>query len=160
MKMKRTILMACVALAILFTVVLLIRAKGVFGFAGVEIIIPAKDQAILTDTWTPTPEQAADALNAVHALMAHPRGLNEWQQDAITRMRTEGATYCVQFIGAHHKDKKVILCNFFSARRANDDFPHWREQKVVVFDGGIWYWQILYDVQSGKCLYFSPNGVA
>ena len=56
---------------------------------------------------------------------------------------------------------KVIWCNFFPvAGKGKDEFQNWRKERIVVDDGGFFYWQIEYDPEADKCSRFYSNGYA
>jgi hypothetical protein len=40
------------------------------------------------------------------------------------------------------------------------EFEKWKEELVIVSDGGFWYWYAVYDVESGKLVHFDSNGDA
>ena len=65
--------------------------------------------------------------------------------------------YRCQYFGIIIKGKKRLYCNFFRLTAYEKD---WRTNPVVVFDGGNCYFQLEYDIETGKCLNFSINGEA
>jgi len=42
-------------------------------------------------------------------------------------------------------------------RGKEDPFADWRLGPIMVDDGGSWFWQILYDHSTRKCLKFAAN---
>jgi hypothetical protein len=65
--------------------------------------------------------------------------------------------YRCQYFGVIIKGEKRIYCNFFWLTEYKKD---WETNPVIVKDGGDRYFQLEYDVQTGKCLNFSVNGEA
>jgi hypothetical protein len=63
--------------------------------------------------------------------------------------------YRCQYFGIIVDGKKRIYCNFFWFTDRRRD---WRKKPVVVLDGGNWYFQLEYDVETGRCLNFMVNG--
>ena len=57
--------------------------------------------------------------------------------------------YRCQYFGIIVDGKKRIYCNFFWLADHRQD---WRTKPVVVLDGGNWYFQLEYDVETGRCL--------
>jgi len=74
---------------------------------------------------------------------------------------TNSRNYRVQFVGIIRDGRKVIWCNFFPvAGKGKDEFQNWRKERIVVDDGGFFYWQIEYDPEADKCSRFYSNGYA
>ena len=65
--------------------------------------------------------------------------------------------YRCQYFGIIVKGKKRIYCNFFYLTKDEQD---WKINPVIVYDGGNWYFQLEYDVESKRCLNFEVNGEA
>ena len=63
--------------------------------------------------------------------------------------------YRCQYFGIIINGKKRIYCNCFWF---TEDRRNWRTKPVVVLDGGNWYFQLEYDVETAKCLNFTVNG--
>jgi hypothetical protein len=111
--------------------------------------------------WLPTEEQTSQALNTITQFLNDPKEPQKFgrrhAKEAI-RIREHYSEYNVQFAGVIKDGKKYILCNFL---QADDSFtPHWKTQYVFVFDGGFWYWRILYDPETGELIDFQINGYA
>jgi len=66
-------------------------------------------------------------------------------------------SYRCQYVGIINEGKKRIYCNFFWL---TDEEKDWHTNPVFVVDGGNWYFQIEYDVDTEKCLSISVNGEA
>ncbi|MBU1693738.1 MAG: hypothetical protein KJ726_09005 [Verrucomicrobia bacterium] len=130
--------------------------------AGVIAEIPPVQQVILPGVWTPSPEETGRALQAAQAFLQNPEGRNAWTQKQVGDILAHGSVYRVQFIGLDEEGRRIIRCNFFPAGREGEPerFPDWKEQVVEVLDGGFWFWQIDYDVESGACRNLSVNGEA
>ena len=130
--------------------------------AGLDADIPAAQQAVLPGAWTPTAEETGKALRAAQAFLENPGEQPAWTQRQIADILAHAPGYRVQFTGVEEEGRRLIRCNFFPAGRAGESerFPGWKEQVVVVLDGGFWFWQIDYDVETGACRGLSINGDA
>lgn len=63
--------------------------------------------------------------------------------------------YKRQYIGLVWDGKKVIYANFFCS-----DQPDWKENFVLVMDGGACYFQFKFDPNTGKFFQLEVNGEA
>ena len=63
--------------------------------------------------------------------------------------------YRCQYFGIIVDGRKRIYCNFFWYTENKKD---WRTRPIVVMDGGNWYFQLEYDVETDRCLNFAVNG--
>ena len=63
--------------------------------------------------------------------------------------------YRCQYFGTIVDGKKRIHCNCFFL---TEDKENWRTTPIVVDDGGNWYFQLEYDVETEKCINFAVNG--
>lgn len=97
--------------------------------------------------WLPTEEEIRQAEPVVVRYIL--------EQDAVIFGNLEN--YRCQYFGLLFKGKKRIYCNFFWP---DGDETDWKEKPVFVFDGGDSYFQLEYDVETGRCLNFSVNGEA
>lgn len=61
--------------------------------------------------------------------------------------------YQRQYIGIERGGKQIIYGNFFC-----EEDDNWRKEFVMVIDGGDCYFQVEYDVESGKFIYLAVNG--
>lgn len=131
-------------------------------FAGLDADITAAQQAVLPGMWTPTAEETGKALRAAQDFLENPGEQPAWTQRQIADILAHAPGYRVQFTGVEEEGHRLIRCNFFPAGRAGESerFPGWKEQTVVVLDGGFWFWQIDYDVETGACRGLSINGDA
>ena len=79
----------------------------------------------------------------------------EYIKDSDQEIYKDLDYYRCQYFGIIVNGKKRIYCNFFwlAENRRN-----WRTKPVVVLDGGNWYFQLEYDVETDKCLNFTVNG--
>ena len=129
--------------------------------------IPKENQVILSNTscwseikWTPTEEQTVKALVSIEQLLNGPDALKKFgerQAKEVAEIREHFAGYRVQFCGVIEDGRRRIHCNFF---RADEDTPYWKNNYVLVFDGGAWYWNISYDSETGEFFSFWINGYA
>lgn len=65
------------------------------------------------------------------------------------------SAYRFQCIGARVDGRRHIIFNFFPD---NPRFPYWQKLPVSVDDGGDWYFQIDFDVESQQSVQFWING--
>jgi hypothetical protein len=107
-------------------------------------------------TWSPTEEQVQKALLKIYEFIDNPLGVSDWQKKEIAEIKKNLSTYKVQFVGIEIEGEKRIWCNFFGG----DSFDYWKENVVMVFDGGFWFWQIQYVEKTGECIKFISNGYA
>ena len=125
--------------------------------------LPPENQAILSlkgnQNWRPTREEARTALNAIQVFLENPDGVNAYERGQIARIRQRMTEYRVQFVGDGGAARRFIWCNFFPVARARhaDRFSGWRQTPVYVEDGGICFWNIMYDRLKGKCATFRVN---
>ena len=76
--------------------------------------------------------------------------------------------YYRQYVGGIHKGKKKICVNFFhycfllDSMRVQPDLPsdYWKDEPVVVDDGGAYFFQLQFDVETGTFLKLKFNGYA
>lgn len=104
--------------------------------------------------WTPSPEQADAALSAGRVLLAKMAGEEGMKAGQIL---ARFGSYRVQFQGRESSGRRLVWCNFFPAVEGGDS---WRREAVLVLDGGISYWQFMYDPSTGGCLGFLEGGDA
>ena len=130
--------------------------------AGFETDIRATNRVILkSESWTPTADQAQKALASIQSFLGKPATTNEYQLREIKKILAHSRNYRVQFVGIIRDGRKVIWCNFFPvAGKGKDEFQNWRKERIVVDDGGFFYWQIEYDPATDECSRFHPNGYA
>ena len=137
-----------------------------------EPSIPIKNQVVLDKgsdylpykkIWKPSVDDTQKALTAIYNFLKSPEkeaiwrsGNYEFSEREIKNIYDNISKYNVQFVGIISKGKKRIYCNFFP----NEIDDYWKKDLVFVFDGGFWFWQIEYDLETGKCLNFQSNGYA
>ncbi len=63
--------------------------------------------------------------------------------------------YNRQYIGVVLDDRKILYANFFCS-----DDPDWKENFVLVMDGGACYFQFKFDPNTGKFFQLQVNGEA
>jgi hypothetical protein len=132
-----------------------------FAYAG-SLSIPIENRVILqsdfpkNSTWIPTEEQTNIALGNILEFINNPNGVDDWQKSEIGKIKSNIALFKVQFIGIESEGKKRIWCNFFRG----EGFDYWKKGIVFVLDGGFWFWQIEYDLETGTCMNFNSNGYA
>ena len=142
------------------------------GYCLAEPLIPVENQVILdkgldyfTDKqiWKPTEDDTKKALSAIIKFLKNPkkesiRGPQNhaFQQRESKNIHNNFSNFNVQFVGIISNGKRRIYCNFFPSREEDN----WKKHLVIMLDGGFWYWQIEYDIETGKCLNFVSNGYA
>jgi hypothetical protein len=121
----------------------------------------------MTGTWTLTPSQA-DRVDALLAplLTAHLKAIND---PSNIKMRGPASDYYRQFYGLRLNGRQVIYVNGFSRRLIEDEVlpdgsnigpifeGDWRRQTVAACDGGLWYFQVVYDVATDALSDFKFN---
>jgi hypothetical protein len=148
---------------IIFASVAFLLALQVSALGGIETDIPQANRVILTTgAWTPSPEETQKALIAIQSFLERPTSGDQWSKGEIKKILANTKRYRVQFVGFTQQNRRVIWCNFFPAPRTGeeDEFENWKHSKIVVYDGGYWFWQIDFDPGTGKCLHFMSNGYA
>ena len=108
--------------------------------------VPYSPDGKITGGWTPTAEQI---IKVQPSLLKYIEKSNKIIYNNINNYRC-------QFFGIIVNEKKRIYCNFFWI---TDFYKDWQTKPVIVDDGGNHYFQLEYDVKTGKCLNFSVNGV-
>ena len=117
------------------------------------VVLPRSSAHFLPDSrdgkpigaWTPS--QAAIKL-AEPAILEY---IKESDQDIFENLDQ----YRCQYFGIIVAGKKRIYCNFFWFTEESQD---WRTRPIFALDGGSWYFQLEYDVETGQCLNFAVNG--
>lgn len=107
-------------------------------------------------TWMPTDDEVQKALSKIYEFIEHPSGLSDFQKREIVKIKKNISSYRVQFVGSEINGEKVIWCNFFP----DESFDDWKEDVVMVDDGGFWFWEIQYVEKTGECIHFISNGYA
>ena len=144
-------------LLVLLFAVLIVESRAV---AGLTTDIAQANQVILSSgRWKPSFEETQKALAAILVFLDKPSSTNDWTKSEIKKIREHAKEYRVQFMGVVREGRRVIWCNFFPASR-KDHFQEWKQQQIMVDDGGFWFWQIDYDPNTGKCSNFTSNGYA
>jgi hypothetical protein len=97
--------------------------------------------------WTPTRSDVEKAIPRVEAFLAREAPSLEGRLQ----------NYRCQYFGIVVEGTKRIYCNFFHRDGHHED---WRTKPVFVLDGGDWYFQLEYEVETELCLDFGVNGEA
>lgn len=126
-------------------------------------IIPHDQQAILeTGAWTPSPEQAKKAMDAIQRHLKGEQPSKSDQRAFAVRdaekkiVEKGGKFYRVQFIGEDINGQRLIRCQCFPKR---EDDPNWKTKEYQYGkDGGVSYWGIRYDPDKNECLDFWTHG--
>jgi hypothetical protein len=106
------------------------------------------------------PKLISDAKIYLEGLQKDPK-TDEYQKREIEKILKWWTNYRCQIVGCKIEGKKTIHLNFFMRTRGSEqEFSYWRKSLVFVSDGGAAYWQLNYDVESGRFLRFESNGYA
>lgn len=122
--------------------------------------IPEDHQVIFGIDWVPTKADTASALKAIFRYVGSYNEIRDsfWKEE-IAKLKLQFPEYYVQIYGRVKNGKRIIHCNFFFRER-EQDFPNWKKETVLVRDGGVYFWRIDYDIETGKCMNFETNGYA
>jgi len=115
-----------------------------------SVILPASKAEFLgmeLDYWTLIESDIAEAAPHIKAFLTK-------QSPFIASPLSK---YRCQYFGIIVDGKKRLYCNYF--RRGEWD-RDWKTDPVIVMDGGNYFFQLEYDVESKQCLNFVVNGVA
>jgi hypothetical protein len=148
---------------ILLASVVFLMALQASALGGIETDIPPANRVILTTgAWTPSAEETQKALIAIQSFLERPTSGDQRSRDEIKHIIENTKRYRVQFVGLIRQKRIVVWCNFFPTPRTGekDEFENWKHAVIDVNDGWYWFWQIDYDMASGKCMHFWVNGVA
>ncbi|MCK5113798.1 MAG: hypothetical protein KAR11_03445 [Phycisphaerae bacterium] len=131
---------------------LLAGCNATVNTGGVEgVIFPASQadfvEVIATAYWTPTESDIVTAMPHIKTFLA--------KQAPVIANRLP--KYRCQYFGIIVEGKKIVSCNFF---HRNGQDTNWQTKPIFVFDGGDWYFQLEYDVESKQCLNLQVNGEA
>ena len=97
--------------------------------------------------WTPSESDIASAFPKI-------RGFLKSEAPSIASRLSQ---YRCQYFGIIVEGKKRIYCNFF---HRDGGIVNWKSEPLFVLDGGDWYFQLEYDLESEKCLNLRINGEA
>ena len=97
--------------------------------------------------WAPSESDIAKAIPKIKTFLAT-------QAPSIASRITK---YRCQYFGIIVDGKKRVYCNFFHRDGNESD---WKTDGVLVYDGGDWYFQIEYEIETKRCLNFQVNGEA
>ncbi|MCW3054448.1 MAG: conserved hypothetical exported protein [Chthonomonadales bacterium] len=127
---------------------------------GLTVILPGAQAAGHfpkgTQFWTPTANNIAQLETGLQALAKKTPVPNIRPGQPAQNI---AATYCRQYFGIIQGGKKKIYVNAFRASM-EAGFPHWRQQLVMVDDGGSSFYHVTYDVESLRFGEVSFNGYA
>ncbi len=127
--------------------------------------ISKASQVILnTGDWVPSALDSKKALKAIEDFLANYKVITtlftskdfiESEKKKVKYIYNNFQEYKVQFIGIIKNGKKKLYCKFFAY-----DVSHvnWKEEEVVIKDGGFWVWNIIYDPKTNMCSEMAVNG--
>lgn len=90
-----------------------------------------------------------------------PEFLRSQPEDSDARaadLWLKAPSYLRQYVGFTRNGRRVVYANFFCFRSVSD--RDWHVWPVVVDDGGPCFFQVEYDVESGRFSRLSVNGRA
>ena len=64
---------------------------------------------------------------------------------------------CIGLIDASGRKQILVRC---FANPEGDRFPNWRQEFVIVSDGGADFWYAVFDLETGQLQFFQSNGYA
>ena len=142
-----------------------------------QILIPVKNQVVLKkdytylgykEFWDASKVDTEKALQTIYSFLSHPEEhtteIRNWEvlqdhiKSEINTILGQFSEYKVQFVGVIVDGKRRVYCNFFPSRE--EYFKDWDTEVISVDDGGSWFWQIEYDIETNKCFNFMGNGYA
>ena len=97
--------------------------------------------------WTPSEPDVASAFPRIQAFLKS-------EAPSIAARLTQ---YRCQYFGIIVEGRKRIYCNFF---HRDGGIANWKSKPLFVEGGGDWYFQLEYDLESGKCSDLRINGGA
>lgn len=123
-----------------------------------------------TELWNPTEADSQKAETLLQGCIAEreksfleqksPEPYVKYELDSLQKIKEKFSEYRRQYVGYVHKDSghKLIWVNLFLP----DEYleRNWKKQLIFVNDGGYGFFNVLLDLEDGKCLQFSVNGVA
>ena len=67
--------------------------------------------------------------------------------------------YKRQYLGYYKNNTKILLINFFWEKRNHRDSEEkWLKERIEVYDGGSYYWNIKYNIDTGEFFELEING--
>lgn len=96
--------------------------------------------------WTPTSDEIDNVEKDVIEFLSGPTSENIDNGGMYPRVKSNIldsiSNYKCQYIGIYRKKEKLILCNYF---HENGYINDWKNNWVIVMDGGYWYWGLRYN---------------
>ena len=147
---------------------LLISLLGLLVFRAVTLAdigtdISKTNRVILkSGAWIPTAAETQKAMVAIQSFLessSSTNNLNSWEFDGLKKIRESTKENRVQFYGSIREGRKVIWCNFIPVPQSGkeDAWKSWKQNLIFGDDGGFRFWQINYDLGTGKCSNFNIN---
>ncbi len=121
---------------------------SVLGFAGID------------GRWMPTKGDTDEAIESVYTYLKEQVHSKDYYAGEIARIIKNFRNYNVQFFGIERNHQQIIGCNFLSSAAIPTIGSRWKDDIVIVHDGGYWFWRIEFNVDLKKCQYLSINGYA
>jgi glutaminyl-peptide cyclotransferase len=135
-----------------FEVVKTDKSEGVIVPAEYRAWNACRHDAEACGRWTPAKE---DVFRLEHSLEPYLK----WLEPSVTpRILQNLATYKRQYIGFSEAGRKKILVHSF-AEGASKSLD-WHKNVEVIFDGGDYFFKVIYDVESGTFSDFRISGYA
>ena len=130
------------------------------GIAAQKSFPPKEKQAILIikqESWQIKEKDVKKALKAIGIFLRNEKAhenIGKYEKIQIKYISDNFNTYNVQFIPRTINGSKIIYCNFFKPASI---YPNWKTEETLVIDGGNSFWQIEYNIETGKCSNFNVN---
>jgi len=114
-----------------------------------------------TGYWTPT---ESDLVGIEDTLLAFLKSKEADQ-------KKDWSTFRRQVTGLKHGNDTLIFIYYFHSDRGIEedlqrrqtkgyDPDSWKKRPYVVFDGGSWFFRVLYDVKKKRFVWYESNGIA
>ena len=127
-----------------------------------------RDWVIVSDTrsfkgyWSPDeariPAIIAASKGYLQELLGPPPRTPRDEKD-ITEILGHWDHFICQVVPYQKNGKRYLHLSFLPKRFREEDFADWTRHYIQVDDGGWSYWRVFYDIEAGKFVGFSANGV-
>jgi hypothetical protein len=118
----------------------------------------------LANVWKPDAKTIPKILSNAKSYLERVHGDSktpDYQKHETEKILAQWDRSRCQVVGYEKDGEKIIRLNFFPKFNGSDDpFKQWRTEWVSVMDGGPSFWELSFDVTTGKFLDFGANGYA
>jgi len=110
--------------------------------------------------WLPLDSDITEAEKTCRVFLSRTDEPNAYFRQCLPKISAELKGYKRQYFGLLGKNgEKIVWINFFWAGEA-PVFPRWKQEPVVVLDGGLSFFNVKVDLQSKTCFDLKINGEA